>query len=274
MLRENVIDRKFVGMLATCPTIYSLTFCGICVLAGCSGTPTKGSQPEAKKEPAPSYFRVDPATAGVLKGAVRFTGKKPARKAIDMSGDPPCEEAHHGKVFDESVMVNPDGTLANVFIYIKSGLEGKAFEIPATPVAIDQHGCWFHPRVLGIQVGQTLQVTNSDPVTHNIHPLAQVNREWNHSQGAGDAPLARKFLRPEVMIPVKCNIHSWMRAFIGVVDHPYFAVTGSDGTFEIQNVPPGDYVIEAWQEKLGTQEQKITITPSGKIETSFTFKGE
>jgi plastocyanin len=248
--------------------------CIISMLAGCSGTSTKEAQPEAKKEPAPSYFKVDPATAGVLKGTVRFTGKKPALKVIDMSNDPPCAEAHRGKVFDETVVVNPKGALANVFIYIKSGMEGKKFEIPATPVDFDQHGCLFHPRVIGIQAGQTLQVTNSDPVTHNIHPLAQVNREWNHSQGQGDAPLARKFLRPEVMIRVKCNIHNWMRAFIGVVDNPYFAVTGADGTFEIQNVPPGDYVIEAWQETLGTQEQKITVTPAAKIETSFTFKGE
>ena len=146
--------------------------------------------------------------------------------------------------------------------------------MPTTPVVIDQKGCWFHPRVMGIQVGQTLQVTNSDPVTHNIHPLAQINREWNHSQGQGDAPLARRFLKPEVMIRVKCNIHSWMHAYIGVVEHPYFAVTGPDGSFAIQNIPPGDYVVEAWQETLGTQEQKITVTPSGKIETNFTFKGE
>jgi hypothetical protein len=127
---------------------------------------------------------------------------------------------------------------------------------------------------LGIQVGQTLRITNSDPVTHNIHPLAQINREWNHSQGQGDPPLARKFTKPEVMIRVKCNIHNWMHAFIGVVAHPYFAVTGADGTFQIPNVPPGDYVIEAWQEELGPQEQKVTVTPSTKIEANFIFKGK
>jgi len=141
-------------------------------------------------------------------------------------------------------------------------------------VTIDQSGCWFRPRVQGIQVGQTLKVINSDPVTHNIHPMAHLNREWNHSQGAGDPPISRKFLKPEIMIPIKCNIHSWMHAYLGVLDHPYFAVSGEDGTFEIRNVPPGDYVIEAWQEKLGTQDQKITVAPSGKVETSFSFKGE
>jgi plastocyanin len=257
------------------PIHFSPLFCAIAILCGCSETGTKEPLVASKKEePAPSYFKVDPGTACVLSGTIRFAGRKPARKPIDMSGDPACAEAHHGKAYDESIVVNPNGTLANVFIYIKSGLEGKKFEVPTTPVEIDQRGCLFHPRVMGIQTGQTLQVTNSDPVTHNIHPLAQINREWNHSQGAGEPPLARKFVRPEVMIRVKCNIHSWMRAYVGAVEHPYFAVTGSDGTFAIQNVPPGNYVMEAWHETLGSQEQKITVAPSGKIQVDFSFKGD
>jgi len=171
-------------------------------------------------------------------------------------------------------MVSPDGSLANVFIYIKAGLEDKSFEVPSTPVLFDQKGCWFSPRVLGIRTGQVLRIANSDPVTHNVHPMAQVNREWNHSQGPDDAPLDRKFLRPEVMIPVKCNIHSWMHAYIGVVSHPYFAVTAVDGKFELRNVPPGDYVVEAWHEKLGTHEEKVTVPAAGQANVSFTFKGE
>jgi plastocyanin len=250
----------------------SVLLLAIAVLAGCNSK-TK-TAPESAATPAPVYFKVDPSTAGVVQGKIRFTGKKPALKPIDMSEEPACVEAHHGRAYDESVAVNPKGTLANVFVYIKGGLEGKTFEVPADPVVIDQQGCWFHPRVLGIQVGQTLRVINSDPVTHNIHPLAQINREWNHSQGEGDPPLARKFLKPEIMIRVKCNIHRWMHAFIGVVDNPYFAVTGGDGSYEIRNLPPGNYVIGVWQETLGTQEQKVTIPPLGKITASFTFKGE
>jgi plastocyanin len=254
--------------------IHNLTLvCLIGLLAGCTQTKPV-EQTESKKEAAPSYFKVDPATAGRLSGGVRFTGRKPPRKTIDMSGDPACVEAHHGKAVDESVLVNPNGTLANVFVYIKSGLEGKEFEAPAATVTVDQRGCWFEPRVLGIQTGQQLEIKNSDPVTHNVHPLPQVNREWNHSQGPGEAPLERKFLRPEVMVRVKCNIHSWMRAFIGVVGHPYFAVSGANGTFEMPNVPPGEYVVEAWHETLGTQEQKVSVGPSGKVEINFTFKGE
>jgi plastocyanin len=191
---------------------------------------------------------------------------------IDMSEEPACVEAHHGKAYDESLVVNKRGDLANAFIYVKSGLAGKVFPVPATPVVIDQKGCWFRPRVLGIQVGQSLQVINSDPVTHNIHPMAEVNRAWNHSQGAGDPPIARKFIKPEIMIPVKCNIHSWMHAFIGVLENPYFAVSQDDGKYEIANLPPGTYTIGVWQEKLGTQEQQVTIAPSGKAEANFTFK--
>jgi plastocyanin len=193
---------------------------------------------------------------------------------IDMSSDPACVEAHHGKAYDESLVVSSNGSLGNAFVYIEKGLEGKKFEVPSIPVTIDQRGCWFRPRVLGVQTGQVLQVVNSDQVTHNIHPMAEVNREWNHSQGPGDAPLNRKFLKPEIMIKVKCNIHSWMHAFIGVVEHPYFAVSKDDGSFEINNLPPGTYTLAVWQENLGTQEQQVTITPHSNTVTKFTFKGK
>jgi hypothetical protein len=246
------------------------------LICGCH--PASEPQKTVVSPAHPSYFKVDPATAGTLSGKIRFSGKRSASKAIDMSEDPACveayREAYRRKPHDESEVTGSGKGLANVFIFVKSGLEGKTFEIPATPVTIDQRGCWFSPRVLGIQTGQVLSVVNSDPVTHNIHPMAHINREWNHSQGQGDPPLARKFIHPEIMIPVKCNIHSWMHAFIGVVDHPYFAVSDVDGSFKIPNLPPGNYVIEAWHEKLGTQEQKITIPPSGKATIDFTFKGE
>ena len=241
-------------------------------VAACNSKTKMESQ--TKAAPAPAYSKVDSSTAGVVQGKIRFTGKKPALKPIDMSDEPACVEAHHGKSHEESLVVSPNGALANVFVYVKGGLEGKTFEIPATPVTIDQQGCWFHPRVLGIQTGQILRVVNSDPVTHNIHPLAEINREWNHSQGPGDLPLARKFLESEIMIRVKCNIHRWMHAFIGVVGNPYFAVSGADGSFKIRNLPPGDYVIKAWHETLGTQEQKVTVLPQGTTMASFTFKGE
>jgi len=220
--------------------------------------------------PAP-VFQVDPSTAGTITGVIHYQGPRPVHKLIDMSDDPACVAAHKGKAYDESLMVGRGGTLNNAFVYIKSGLEGKHFAVPTTPVVIEQKGCWFHPRVLGIQTNQTFQVVNSDELTHNIHPMAEVNREWNHSQGPGDPPMNRRFVKAEVMIPVKCNIHSWMHAYIGVLDHPYFAVSKEDGSFEIANLPPGTYTLAVWHEGLGTKEQQVTLQPGQHAVLDFTF---
>ena len=212
----------------------------------------------------PSYFQADPATAGTIRGTIRLTGKRPAAKVISLDADPRCAKLHAGGTITE------DGGVGNAFVYLKTGLEGKTFATPAEPVVIDQKGCWFTPRVVGMQTGQPLKVTNSDPVTHNIHPQPLKNRDWNQSQAPDDPPLSRKFAAPEIMIPVKCNVHNWMRAWIGVLDHPYFAVTGADGSFELRNVPPGSYTVAVWQEALGTQEQ--AAAPGSEL--IFTFKGD
>jgi hypothetical protein len=208
------------------------------IATGCSPNSGKTAPPEQVQEAAAPAYQVDPLTTGSISGMIRYIGKRPLPKKIDMSGDPACVQAHHENAFDESLVVSSKGGLANAFVYVKSGLEGKTFATPSTPVAIDQNGCWFRPRVHGIQTNQALQITDSDPVTHSIHPMAQINREWNHSQGAGRPPLARKFARVEVIIHVKCNIHSWMQAYIGVVDNPYFAVSGEDGSYRIGNLRP------------------------------------
>jgi len=244
----------------------------ICLLlvvlaAGCS----KKSNPVPA---APSYFKVDAASAGSISGKVKFTGPRPRPQLINMEEDPACVMAHGGKAYDESLVVGAYGSLGNAFVYISKGLEGKKFETPMTPVVIDQRGCWFRPRLLGLQTGQPFKIVNSDPVTHNIHPMAMVNREWNHSQGPGDDPLTRRFIKSEIMIPVKCNIHSWMHAYIGVLDHPYFAISKDDGRFEIKNLPPGTYTVSIWQEKLGTQEQQITVAAQTNATANFTYKGK
>jgi len=254
-------------------TIACLSMALALVECGCSPKTPPSAVQESPQKPTVSYFKVDPATAGSISGKVLYAGKKPTPKPIDMSEDPACVAAHHGKAFDESLLVGPDHSLANAFVYIKSGLEGKAFEVPSTPVVIDQRGCWFRPHLLGAQTNQVIQIVNSDPVTHNIHPMAELNREWNPSQGPGDPALSRKFTKAEVMIPVKCNIHGWMHSYLGVLDHPYFAVTKEDGTFQIPDLPPGTYTVAVWQEKLGTQEQQLTIGPGKHEVAEFTFKG-
>jgi plastocyanin len=169
-------------------------------------------------------------------------------------------------------MVVDNGDLANVFVYVKDGLDNYSFEPPKEPAKIDQQGCRYHPHVLGVMAGQTVEVVNSDPTTHNIHPTPKDNREWNESQPPKAAPIDKSFARQEIMLPVKCNQHPWMKMYISVVKTPFFAVTDKDGKFEIKGLPPGTYTLAAVQEKLGEQDQKITIAPKGSQTVDFTFK--
>ena len=255
--------------------MYLLT--GAVLLTGCKGKTADNPAPSGTntaEKPSVPVFHVDAATAGEIDGMVTYKGAKPKPVVVDMSSDPSCAATHKGKVYDESLVVNGKGELGNAFVYISKGLEGKNFEVPQDAVTIDQKGCWFRPRVMGVQVGQTFDVTNSDPVTHNIHPVAVTNREWNHSQGPGDPTMHRKFTKTEVMIPVKCNIHDWMHAYIGVVDNPYFAVTKDDGSFTLKNVPPGTYTVTVWQEKLGTQQAEVTVPASGKADAKVVFSAK
>lgn len=240
-------------------------------LVSCSSQQQQAPATKAEA-PAANYTKVDPQTAGSIKGRITLNGKPKLMKLVNLDEDPECAKLQKIPLVDNSLVV--DGVtkgVANVFVYIKEGLEGKNFEPSQEPANIVQEGCWFAPRVLGVQVGQPFRVLNSDPLTHNVHPLAQVNREWNQSQEAGAQPVTRKFAKREVMVKVKCNIHPWMRAWVGVVDHPYYQVTGADGSYELKNLPPGDYVLEAWHEELGTKQVTVTIGPSAKPVQNIAF---
>ena len=240
--------------------------------AACSPAPeTKPADPTADST---AYTEIDPSRAGVVTGKVVFTGKGPVRQKVDFAEDPNCAKLHKGEFFTDAIALNNNGTLANVFIYVKAGLEGKKFRPPTTPATITQKGCWFEPRMLGIEAGQPFHAINADPLTHNIHPRTANSREWNQSQDAGADPLIRKFARAEIMVRIKCNIHPWMKAWVGVTEHPFYAISGNDGTFTIKNLPAGKYTIEAWQEELGTQRQEVTVTAQGTETLSFTYKGE
>ncbi|MBI3473678.1 MAG: carboxypeptidase regulatory-like domain-containing protein [Candidatus Solibacter usitatus] len=230
-------------------------------LAACASE-KKTETPAEKPAPAPAS----------VSGKVVFEGKPPMMPVLKMSEEAACVRLHKSPVRSEEVVVNEGGTLANVFVWVKSGLEGKTFEPAKDYVTIDQRGCTFRPHVIGIRAGQALVVVNSDPVSHNIHPMPKENREWNQGQAPQTPNLERQFARPEIMIPVKCNVHSWMRSYIGVVDHPYFAVTGEQGAFELKGLPPGEYTVAAWHEKYGTKEQKVTLAPAASQSLDFTFQ--
>jgi Carboxypeptidase regulatory-like domain len=250
-----------------------LISCGaasLLLFSGCSKSDT--SEAPKKEEPAAATAPADDANAATITGKVAFTGDKPAMKNISMDATPACARAHSTPQKSQEVIVNDNGTLKNTFIWIKSGLPDKQWPAPAA-VKLEQKGCMYEPHVLGVMTSQDIEIVNGDPTNHNIHPLPKENREWNESQPPNGENKKKSFARQEVMIPVKCNVHPWMRAYIGVVGNPFFAVTGDDGTFTIKGLPPGTYTIEAWHEKYGTQDVQITVAPKESKTADFSFKG-
>jgi len=249
--------------------IVLLAMLGLLLLvAGCGKKeePQTSSQAETKAA-APAAAPIDPATVATITGMVKFDGKVPKAQKIDMSQDPACKGSNETETVEAD-----NGNLANVFVYVKDGLGDRAFDTPKTAAKIDQSGCRYHPHVLGVMAGQTVEITNSDNTTHNIHPSPKDNKEWNESQPPKGAPLDKSFARQEVLIPVKCNQHPWMKMYIGVVKNPFFAVTGKDGKFELKGLPPGTYTVTAIHEKFGPQDMKVTVGPKESKTADFTFK--
>lgn len=239
---------------------------GMTLVAGCS----RGEEP-SKKAPPPDAKRVDVAKAGSLAGRVTIDGLVPKNAPIQMSADPVCERAHkNGATFQ--TFVSESGGLGNVFVYVKDGLGNYYFEPPSEPVRLDQKGCQYEPHVQGVQVGQNVEFVNSDATAHNVHALPDANTEFNFSQFIQSQKDRRAFTKPEVMVRFKCDMHNWMSAYIGVLEHPYFAVTKPSGEFELKNLPAGTYTIEAWHEKLGTQTQSVTLADNEKKQLTFAFK--
>ncbi|HEY3129058.1 MAG TPA: carboxypeptidase regulatory-like domain-containing protein [Acidobacteriota bacterium] len=225
--------------------------------------------------PAKPAAAIDASTAATVSGKVNFTGAKPAPKKIRMEQDKYCAAQHPGgSIETEDVVVNDNGTLANVFVWVEEGLGDRSFEASTQPATLDQKGCRYEPHVLGVMTGQPLDIVSSDNTNHNIHPMPKNNPEWNEVQGPGAPKKTKTFAREELLIPVKCNIHPWMKAYIGVVKNPFFAVTGKDGTFEIKGLPPGSYTVAAWHEKYNKMEQKVTVAAKEAKTVDFSFSGK
>src|SRR5215472_5861811 len=243
-------------------------------IAGCGG---KEKENESTSQPAPAAptagKTVDQSTAGSVSGTVTLAGTAPAAKPINMSAEPYCQKSHTSPVVPPEVVTGDKGALADVVIYVKDGLSADyTFTPPSTAIPLDQKGCMYDPHVIAVMTGQNIEVKNDDQTTHNIHPMPKDNREWNKSQPPGAAPISDSFARAENAIPVKCNVHPWMKSYIFVFKNPYYAVTTKDGKFELKGLPPGTYTIEAWQEKYGTQDQTVTVPAKGNATAAFTFK--
>jgi plastocyanin len=241
-------------------------------VAACGGGGQESSAPAATTaKPAAGASKIDPSTAGDIKGTVTLTGTAPKNEPIRMNADPICIKQTNGPQSQETYVVSGDGKLANVFVYVKDGLGNYVYDPPSAGVKLDQHGCRYTPHVFGVRVGQTIEIINSDPTLHNIHAMPKANPEFNNGQPIQGMKMNHTFKAKEVMVPFKCDVHGWMNAYVGVLDHPFFAVSKEDGSFEIKGLPPGDYTIEAWHEKLGATTQKVTIAAKDSKDVSFTF---
>ena len=248
---------------------------GILVAIGCGDS--QGS--DAPRQLAQATSAAAPAQAAAsgsatISGTVTFSGSAPAQERIKMDADPQCSLQHKEPVTKQEIVVNPNGTLQHVFVYVKQGLEGRAFPTPSESVTLDQHGCLYNPRVFGVRVNQPLQILNSDSTLHNVNCKPVSSKPFNLAQPVKGMKTSKTFTAPEVMVKCVCNVHPWMAAYIGVLPHPYFNVTGESGAFTLAGLPPGEYTIEAWHEKLGAQTQTVSVGDGESKTMSFEFTGQ
>ena len=230
-------------------------------LVACGG----GTCPE---RPAPTPL--DRTTTGAIVGTVSLQGDAPASAAVPL--DQSCRALHSGPVTADDVLVK-DGRVQNAFVWIRDGLGDRVFPQPTTALEIDQKGCLFEPRVAAAETCQEIVFLNSDPVLHNVHGFPKSNSQWNFSLSQAGSKRSVRVPAPEAMIRVGCDVHPWMQSWIGVVSHPYAAVTGADGAFALKDVPPGDYVVASWHERFGTREQKVKIDPKQQQTITFAYSG-
>ena len=251
---------------------------------GCGGAkPQEAAATVQQQEEKPIVLAEAPAAvvaaapsatgAPAIKGTVKFEGTIPAAEKVKMDADPVCKQQHTTPVMSEEVVVNSDGTLKNVFVYVKEGAKGP-FPVPAEPVILDQKGCWYSPHVFGIMVNQPFEITNSDASLHNVNAKPTVNQPFNIAQPTKGMKTTKKFTKPELSIHFKCNVHPWMKAVGHVVENTFYSVSGEDGTFAITGLVAGTYTIEAVHEKYGAQTQSVTVIDGQAASVDFIFKAQ
>ncbi len=255
-------QRKFAAVVALIALV---------TIAACSGGDDAAAPtPDAS---APAATAPDLSDAGGISGTVMFSGDAPAADIIQMAADPFCQLAHSDTVTTSPVLVDDAGGLMNVVVHVASGLEGYTFPAASGPASMGQNGCIYAPHIVTLRAGQMLTILNDDDTLHNVNVQPNENSAFNQAQPLAGMIIEKVFDNAEIGIPARCDVHPWMSAFINVFDHPYFAVSGTDGSFAIANLPPGDYVIEAWHETLGTQTQSITVAPNETAAASISFGG-
>ena len=211
------------------------------------------------------------AMAGTITGTVTYEGAIPKFREIKMDADPICLSKHGKKVFPQTLVLGPDKTMANVFVRVKDGIFDDTYPAPIEPIIITQEGCMYDPHVIGLMVGQPLKILNPDGTLHNVHVLSKINPEFNLAMPKFRRETTKVFGKAEFMFPIKCDVHPWMSAWISVMDHPFFDITGEDGEFRIESVPSGRFTVEAWHEKLGTVSESVLVSPGSESKISFTF---
>ena len=209
--------------------------------------------------------------AGTIKGTVNFDGAPPKLRPLRMDADPGCAKKHSGPVAPEVLVLGEGQTLANIFVYVKSGVPDKSYPTPSDPVVMDQNGCQYKPHVMGVMVGQPFKVVNSDGLLHNVHSLPKINASFNRAMPAAVKEAEYTFTKEEFMFKIKCDVHPWMGAWVAVMTHPYFDVSSTDGSYTLTDLPPGTYEIEAWHEKLPAQTSTVTVG-DGDETVNFTFR--
>ena len=254
----------------------------VLVAIGCGGgKPQDASATTKTSDDAPVQLAQAPEGAALaggggsasVQGAVRLEGTAPAPDKVQMAADPVCQQQHAEPVYSEAVVVNETGMLKNVFVHVKAGLQGP-FPTPTTPVTLNQNGCWYAPHVFGIQANQPLEILNSDATLHNVNAKPANNQPFNVAQPVKGMKTTKKFTKPEAGVAFKCNVHPWMSAYAYVVEHPYFGVSGADGSFAITGLPAGTYEVEAWHERYGTQTQTVSVADGEAKSVEFTFKAQ